>query len=140
MTCGLSFTPTLIQYNYRSWKSTLYEIQIFEKTDLFILRKSLAIRRSEDLANDEMGIDAWNLDWIERIRKRTKLNRKEDVLDVFVQNQKNLARIQLDPSDVDTEQAFRDAIREDVTLNRIKFIGENRMSAFVAAVKQIASQ
>ncbi|RLN47494.1 hypothetical protein BBJ29_000611 [Phytophthora kernoviae] len=39
--------------------------------------------------------------------------------------------------DVDTAQAFRDATREEVVLNGVRFVGDHRTEAFVAAVKRI---
>ncbi|OWZ21554.1 hypothetical protein PHMEG_0003890 [Phytophthora megakarya] len=41
--------------------------------------------------------------------------------------------------DVDTAQAFRDAAREEIMLNNVRFVGEHRTEAFVAAVKRIVS-
>lgn len=39
--------------------------------------------------------------------------------------------------DVDTAQAFRDAAREEIVLNGVRFVGDHRTEAFVAAVKRI---
>lgn len=39
--------------------------------------------------------------------------------------------------DVDTAQAFRDATREEIMLNGVRFVGDHRTEAFVAAVKRI---
>ncbi|KAG6622252.1 Lysophospholipid acyltransferase [Phytophthora cinnamomi] len=39
--------------------------------------------------------------------------------------------------DVDTAQAFRDATREEIVLNGVRFVGDHRTEAFVAAVKRI---
>ncbi|ETL25097.1 hypothetical protein F441_21630 [Phytophthora nicotianae CJ01A1] len=39
--------------------------------------------------------------------------------------------------DVDTAQAFRDASREEIMLNGVRFVGDHRIEAFVAAVKRI---
>ncbi|EEY55984.1 uncharacterized protein PITG_08732 [Phytophthora infestans T30-4] len=41
--------------------------------------------------------------------------------------------------DVDTAQAFRDASREEIMLNGVRFVGDHRIEAFVAAVKRIVS-
>ncbi|KAH7468495.1 hypothetical protein KRP22_012045 [Phytophthora ramorum] len=38
---------------------------------------------------------------------------------------------------VDTAQAFRDATREEMMLNGVRFVGDHRTEAFVAAVKRI---
>ncbi|POM73374.1 hypothetical protein PHPALM_9787 [Phytophthora palmivora] len=42
--------------------------------------------------------------------------------------------------DVDTAQAFRDAAREEIMLNGVRFVGAHRTEAFVAAIKRIVSE
>ena len=55
------------------------------------------------------------------IKKQLENNRKADFLDVLYRYKDKLSNIQLPATDadVDTVQAFRDAIREDVVLNGI---------------------
>ncbi|KAL3665836.1 hypothetical protein V7S43_009262 [Phytophthora oleae] len=42
--------------------------------------------------------------------------------------------------DVDTAQAFRDTAREEIMLNGVRFVGDHRTEAFVAAIKRIISE
>ncbi|KAK1946504.1 hypothetical protein P3T76_002057 [Phytophthora citrophthora] len=42
--------------------------------------------------------------------------------------------------DVNTAQAFRDAAREEIMLNGVRFVGGDRTEAFVAAVKHIVNE
>ncbi|KAE9341746.1 hypothetical protein PF008_g10485 [Phytophthora fragariae] len=58
-----------------------------------------------------------------------------EVLEAFAES---LAAIPLPVRcDVDTAQAFRDATREEIMLNGVRFVGDHRTEAFVAAVKRI---
>jgi hypothetical protein len=76
-----------------------------------------------------------------RIRQHTTSYRRADYIDALKTFEKNLTRIPLSITcDVDTAQAFRDAIREVIMLNGVRFIGDYRTEAFVAAVKRIVAR
>ena len=65
-------------------------------------------------------------------------SRLADVLEGLYVHEKELSRIPLpNKEDVDSIQALRDTVREDVVLNGVRFIGEHRQEAFISAVKRI---
>ncbi|KAF0693138.1 Aste57867_15858 [Aphanomyces stellatus] len=77
----------------------------------------------------------------DRIRRRVHACRKADFLDVLHAHPPLLRKLPLSPHcDVNTAQAFRDAVREDIVLNGVRFVGDHRTEAFVAAVKRIVQK
>ncbi|EQC42522.1 hypothetical protein SDRG_00255 [Saprolegnia diclina VS20] len=77
---------------------------------------------------------------VQAVRKRVVSSRKADFIEVLGSH---LLRGRLPLSshcDVDTAQAFRDAVREDIMLNGVRFVGDHRTEAFVAAVKRIVQK
>ncbi|KDO22111.1 hypothetical protein SPRG_10929 [Saprolegnia parasitica CBS 223.65] len=77
---------------------------------------------------------------VQAVRKRVASCRKADFIDVLGSHLLR-CRLPLSPQcDVDTVQAFRDAVREDIMLNGVRFVGDHRTEAFVAAVKRIVQK
>lgn len=82
-----------------------------------------------------------NDELVASIRREIRSGRKADFLDVLHRYANKLKKIPLPLNDeVDTAQAFRDAVREDVSLNGIRFVGEHRMEAYIAAIKRIVAK
>ena len=78
---------------------------------------------------------------VQLIQREVRSGRKADFLEVLHRYANQLRKIPIPPQDVvDTAQAFRDAIREDVVLNGVRFVGDHRMEAYVAAIKRIVSK
>ncbi|RLN25927.1 hypothetical protein BBJ28_00013875 [Nothophytophthora sp. Chile5] len=82
-----------------------------------------------------------NLELVRAVRRATgRSPRPADYREALETFAPQLAAIPLAAScDVDTAQAFRDAAREEIALNGVRFVGDHRTEAFVAAVKRIVS-
>lgn len=77
----------------------------------------------------------------QEIRHELRNERLADFLEVLHEYRERLQRIPLESNDqVDTAQAFRDAVREDVILNGVQFVGEHRMEAYISAIKRIVAK
>lgn len=76
------------------------------------------------------------------VRRATRSRRRADYLEALRTHAARLAGVPL-PVDaaegVDAAQALRDARREELALNGVRFAGAHRAEAFVAAVKRIAA-
>ncbi|ETV84659.1 hypothetical protein H257_03800 [Aphanomyces astaci] len=94
--------------------------------------------------NDEPSSTVLDPALADPIRRQVQSCRKADFHEVLGGTSHTpsvLRRIPLSPRcDVDTAQAFRDAVREDIVLNGVQFVGDHRTEAFVAAVKRIVEK
>lgn len=74
------------------------------------------------------------------IRCACASGRRADHLDALNRHAARLTQIPIRIGyHVDTAQAFRDAVREEIVLNGVCFIGDHRTEAIVAAVKRIVA-
>ncbi|OQR88319.1 hypothetical protein ACHHYP_06887 [Achlya hypogyna] len=74
------------------------------------------------------------------VRKRVASGRKADFVDALHSRLLSQRLALSSDCEVDTVQAFRDAVREDIMLNGVRFVGDHRTEAFVAAVKRIVQK
>lgn len=75
------------------------------------------------------------------VRRATRSGRRADYQEALRTLAPRLTRVPLAVHcDVDTAQAFRDASREQIALNGVRFVGDHRTEAFVAAVKRIVAR
>ncbi|ETW00627.1 hypothetical protein H310_07197 [Aphanomyces invadans] len=91
--------------------------------------------------NDEPSSTVLDPAFADPIRRQVQSCRKADFREVLSGSNPVLRRIALSPRcEVNTAQAFRDAVREDIVLNGVQFVGDHRTEAFVAAVKRIVEK
>ncbi|DAZ97342.1 TPA: hypothetical protein N0F65_010776 [Lagenidium giganteum] len=101
-----------------------------------------AINTAQDEVDDAVLFEpVLDDELIATIRRLTASGRRADYIDALRSYEEELTQIPLLLRyDVDTAQAFRDAIREEIVLNGVCFVGDHRTEAFVAAVKRIVAR